>query len=50
MKEVSELALYWMGECGSPKWCEGLDMNRDTIVNLQDYPLVLNSEVEFTVE
>jgi hypothetical protein len=50
LKEVSELAMHWMGECESPKWCEGMDMNRDTVVNLQDYPLLLNSEVEFTAE
>jgi hypothetical protein len=50
LKEVTELALYWLEECDYPDWCEGMDMNRDTVVNFQDYPLLLNSEVEFTVE
>ena len=51
MKEVSELSSYWLQSgCEPPKWCDGLDLNRDGNVNIQDYPLLLNSEVEFTVE
>lgn len=50
LKEVSELASYWMGTCESPKWCDGLDLNRDSMVDMQDYSLLLNSEVEFTSE
>jgi hypothetical protein len=50
LKEMSELASYWLSGCGPPKWCDGLDLNRDTIVNMQDYPLLLNSEVGFSGE
>ena len=44
------VAMYWLGECESPDWCGGVDLNRDTMVDMQDYPLLLSSEVEFIVE
>ena len=50
LKEVSELAMYWLGECDEPDWCDGLDLNRDAMVNMQDYPILLSSEVEFITE
>jgi hypothetical protein len=51
LKEIETLARHWLrAGCGPPKWCDGIDLNRDSIVDLQDYSLLLNSEVEFTTE
>jgi hypothetical protein len=48
LNEVAGLASYWLEVgCGSPEWCGGIDMNRDSIVNWLDSPLLLNSQVEF---
>jgi hypothetical protein len=47
-KEVAELASSWLqGDCDYPDWCDGMDMNKDSIVNFLDYPLLMNSQVEF---
>ena len=51
LKEIEELALYWLNaDCNQPDWCDGIDMNRDSMVNLLDYALLLNSQVEFVSE
>jgi len=33
-----------------PDFCDGIDMNRDSMVNFPDYALLLNSQVEFIRE
>ncbi|MHC4105919.1 MAG: hypothetical protein ACYSR9_13335, partial [Planctomycetota bacterium] len=48
MKVIEELAWYWLNaDCGHPDFCNQTDMNRDSLVNLLDYALLLNSQVEF---
>ncbi|MHC4693871.1 MAG: GLUG motif-containing protein [Planctomycetota bacterium] len=48
MKMIEELAWYWLNEdCVHPDFCDGIDVNRDSLVNLPDYALLLNSQVEF---
>ncbi|MHC4110423.1 MAG: GLUG motif-containing protein [Planctomycetota bacterium] len=48
MKVIEELASYWLqGDCVHPSWCDGIDMNRDSLVNLADYALLMNINVEF---
>ncbi|MHC4791367.1 MAG: hypothetical protein ACYS8Y_08030, partial [Planctomycetota bacterium] len=50
-KDIEELALYWLNaDCIHPDFCDGVDMNRDSLVNLPDYALLLNSQVEFVSE
>ena len=44
MKVIEELANCWLqGDCVHP----GTDMNRDSMINLLDYALLVSSEVEF---
>jgi hypothetical protein len=51
LKDIEELALYWLNaDCVQPDFCDGIDMNRDSMVNLLDYALLLNSQVEFVSE
>jgi len=51
MKEIEELALYWLNaDCVQPDFCDGIDLNKDSMVNLLDYALLLNSQVEFIRE
>jgi len=51
LQEIKALAWNWLqGDCGESDWCDGLDLNRDSMVDLQDYSLLLNSEVEFTTK
>ncbi|MBA7698355.1 hypothetical protein ES703_107032 [subsurface metagenome] len=51
LKDIEELALYWLNaDCDQPDFCNGIDMNRDSLVNLLDYALLLNSQVEFIRE
>ena len=51
LKEIEELALYWLNaDCVQPDFCDGIDLNRDSLVNLLDYALLLNSQVEFVSE
>jgi hypothetical protein len=51
MKVIEELAMYWLNEnCDHPDFCNETDMNRDSIVNLPDYALLLNSQVEFIID
>jgi len=46
--DIEELALYWLNaDCAQPDFCNGIDMNRDSMVNFPDYALFLNSQVEF---
>jgi hypothetical protein len=51
MKVIEELASSWLqGDCVHPTWCDGIDMNRDSLVNLPDYALLMNIEVEFVTD
>ena len=51
MKVIEELAWQWLnGDCVHPDFCNDIDMNRDSIVNLLDYALLVNSEVEFVTD
>jgi hypothetical protein len=51
MKEIEQLALYWLNEdCVQPGWCDQIDMNRDSLVNLLDYALLMNINVEFVTD
>ncbi|MHC4309621.1 MAG: GLUG motif-containing protein, partial [Planctomycetota bacterium] len=51
MNVIEELASYWLQtDCVHPDFCNGIDMNRDSIVNLLDYALLMNTNVEFINE
>ncbi|MHC4110313.1 MAG: GLUG motif-containing protein [Planctomycetota bacterium] len=51
MKVIEELASCWLqGDCVHPTWCDGMDMNRDSLVNLLDYALLMNIKVEFVTD
>jgi hypothetical protein len=51
MKVIEELASCWLNaDCVQPDFCDGIDMNRDSLVNLPDYALLLNSRVEFVTD
>jgi hypothetical protein len=48
LKVIEDLASCWLqGDCVHPTWCDGIDMNRDSLVNLLDYALLMNINVEF---
>jgi hypothetical protein len=48
MKVIEDLAGYWLNaDCVHPDFCDGIDMNRDSSVNLLDYALLMNTNVEF---
>jgi hypothetical protein len=45
LKVIEDLALYWLNaDCVQPDFCDGIDMNRDSFVNLLDYALLMNIE------
>ncbi len=51
MKVIEELAFYWLNaDCVQPDFCDRIDMNRDSLVNLLDYALLQNNQVEFVSE
>ena len=51
LKEIEVLALYWLNaDCVQPDFCDGIDLNGDSMVNLLDYALLLNCQVEFVSE
>ncbi|MHC4461103.1 MAG: GLUG motif-containing protein, partial [Planctomycetota bacterium] len=51
LKDIEELSLYWLNaDCVQPDFCDGVDMNRDSLVNLLDYALLQNNQVEFVSE
>jgi hypothetical protein len=48
---IEELAWYWLNEdCLQPDFCDQIDMNRDSVVNLADYALLMNINVEFVTD
>ena len=51
MKVIEELVWYWLNKnCVHPDFCNDTDMNRDSIVNLLDYALLMNINVEFVTD
>ncbi|MGB2808044.1 MAG: GLUG motif-containing protein [Sedimentisphaerales bacterium] len=51
MNVIEELAWYWLNaDCVHPDFCDGIDMNRDSLVNLLDYALLMNIKVEFVTD
>jgi hypothetical protein len=51
MKVIEDLAWYWLNaDCVHPDFCDGIDMNRDSLVNLLDYALLMNINVEFVTD
>ena len=43
LKELVELSTYWLEEgCKKSHWCDGLDINKDSVVNLIDFALLQN--------
>jgi hypothetical protein len=51
LKVIEELAWYWLNEdCVPPDFCNGIDMNRDSLVNLLDYALLMKINVEFVAD
>ena len=51
LKELVELSTYWLEVgCKKPHWCDGLDLNRDSVVDLVDFVLLQKSCVEFIYE
>ena len=33
-----DFATHWLEEgCGEPDWCDGQDVNADTVVNFEDF-------------
>jgi hypothetical protein len=51
MKVIEDLANYWLNaDCVHPTWCDRIDMNRDSLVNLADYALLMNINVEFLTD
>ncbi len=48
LKDISELAARWLEmDCSPPDWCSGMDLNKDSVVNLVDFALIQTSEIEF---
>jgi hypothetical protein len=42
-----ELSTYWLEEgCEKPHWCDGFDINQDSVVNLIDFALLQNYCIE----
>jgi hypothetical protein len=51
LKVIEELAFYWLNvDCVHPDFCDRIDMNRDSLVNLLDYALLMNINVEFVTD
>ncbi|HUW20788.1 MAG TPA: S8 family serine peptidase [Sedimentisphaerales bacterium] len=44
---LAALASYWLhAGCGPPHWCEGLDLDRDSVVNFVDFAMLGDCSVE----
>jgi hypothetical protein len=51
MKVIEELVWYWLNEdCVHPDFCNQIDMNRDSLMNLADYALLMKINVEFVTD
>ena len=41
MEHLINLGLNWLkSDCTKPKWCNGLDINMDGVVDLKDFALI----------
>ncbi|MFC1783222.1 GLUG motif-containing protein [Planctomycetota bacterium] len=48
LQELADLSAYWLQTgCKKPHWCGGLDLNRDSVVNMLDFALLQKSRIEF---
>ncbi len=48
LKDINELAASWLEmDCNHPDWCSGMDLNRDSLVNLVDFALLQTGQIEF---
>jgi hypothetical protein len=47
---IIQASCWLQGDCVHPSWCDGIDMNRDSLVNLLDYALLMNINVEFVTD
>ena len=47
LKEIAELSYQWLQSgCKNPHWCDGMDINQDSVVNLRDFALFQNGYIE----
>ena len=48
LQELAEISAWWLQTgCDKPDWCNGLDLNRDSVVNMLDFALFQRSNIEF---
>lgn len=47
-KDFSLLALHWMESCSEPNWCEGSDLNQDTVVDYNDLEIICRDWLKLT--
>ena len=47
LRDLMELSNYWLADdCRKPHWCDGMDLNRDSVVNLLDFALLHQCSIE----
>ena len=40
-RDLGIMASYWLeGGCAKPDWCDGSDINQDSVINLEDFALI----------
>lgn len=42
MSDLRMMSAGWLSQCASPDWCQGMDINRDTYVNFDDFAILAN--------
>jgi hypothetical protein len=48
LEKIASLAAYWLRtNCGDPDWCNGLDINQDSTINLTDFAAVPTCTIGF---
>jgi len=48
LQELAELSAWWLhSNCEESNWCNGLDLNHDSVVNMLDFALFQKSNIEF---
>ena len=48
LREIAVLSSNWLQTgCQKPHWCDGMDMNQDSVVDLKDFTLLQNGGIEF---
>ena len=40
LKQLGVVASNWLSVCGGPDWCDGADLDQDTVVNFVDVALL----------